>query len=81
MPMLKFCDTVCETEVVSLVSVSLTPKQYQDVQLEYLQHDIRLDPDQLKSVWDRDNEDNGFFFAVTLWPPTTAQVTESGIKR
>ena len=53
-------------------------KLYQDVSHGLLQHHIKFHPDQLKSV--QENEANGFCFALTLWPPAKADVTESGMK-
>ena len=51
MPVLMFSDAVNKTAATSLVSLNLIQKQYQDVQLELLQHHIKSYPDQLKSVW------------------------------
>ena len=46
------------------VSLNLTKKSSQDVQLELLQHHIKSNPDQLKGV--QENEAKRFCFALTL---------------
>ena len=42
----KFLDAVCKTAVISLVSVTLTKKKSQDLQLELLHHYIKFHPNQ-----------------------------------
>ena len=45
-----FFDAVCKTAFISLVSINLTQKQSPGVQLQLLYHEIRFDPDEMKSV-------------------------------
>ena len=59
----KLFDAVSKTAVISLVSLALTQKSYQDVQNELLQNHNKFHPDQLKSV--RENEAKRFSFALT----------------
>ena len=66
MPMLEGLDTISKTAVISLVSLNLTWKQYQDIQFELLQHHINFHPDHLKHVWE--NKAKRFCFVLTLWP-------------
>ena len=42
MTMLKFFEVVCKTGAISLVSINLTQKQSQDVQLDLLNRNIKL---------------------------------------
>ena len=47
--MLKLFDAASRTAAVSFSLINLTQKQYQDVQLELLQHKIKIHLDQLKN--------------------------------
>ena len=49
---------------ISLVSINLTKKSPQDVQLELHHHHIKFHPDQMKSVGE--NEVKRFYFVLTL---------------
>ena len=64
MPTLKSNDAVSKAVNISLVSLTLTQEQIQDVKLELLQHNITCHPDQLKYV--QQNKAKSFFFALTL---------------
>ena len=50
MPTLKFVDAVSKTTVLSLVSLHATQKYHRDFPAEFLQHQIKFHPDQLKSA-------------------------------
>ena len=54
----KVFDAVCKTPVITLVSINPTQNQSQDVQHVLLHHDNKINPDQVKSVWE--NEANRF---------------------
>ena len=70
-----FLDTVNKT---ALVSINLSQKQSQDVQLELLNNHIKFHLDQIKSV--AESEANRFCFPLALWPPGKVKVDESGKK-
>ena len=72
----KFFDIVSIAAVISLATSNLQ-NQYQDVQLELLQHHINFHPDQLKRV--RELKPRGFA-CTDLVTPGKVKVTESVIK-
>ena len=59
-----FFDKVSKTAVISLASLNLTKKLYEDVQLELLPAQIKFHADQSKSV--RENEVKRVCFVLAL---------------
>ena len=59
-PKLKYFGAVSKTTDISFISLNVSQKQYQGVQLDLIQHHIKFHTDQLKTV--RENE------AKQLWP-------------
>ena len=74
----KFWHAVSKTAVFPLVSINLIQKKSQGVQLELLQHYIKVHPDQMKSAGE--NEASRFSFALILWSPGKVKANETGIK-
>ena len=70
-------DAVSKTAVISCISLHLTKKHYQNVQLNLLQHHTKFHSGQLKS--ERETEVKRFCFVLTLWPSATVKVSECGI--
>ena len=73
---MKSFDTVSRIAVISLESINVTQKYYQNVQLEYLWHHIKFHPDELNS--EQENEANRLCFVLTLWNPAKVEDAESG---
>ena len=57
-------DAVSKTAVISLVSLTVTKKQYQNVQLQLRQRQIKFHLDELKSL--RENEAKRLCFALAF---------------
>ena len=80
MPMFKFFDAVSKTAVIFLISLNLTQKQYQDVQLELLQHHISFHPNQLKSVQENEAKSLALCDSCIKWQNSMVLINMAGMK-
>ena len=71
---LNLSDTVSKTAVISLLSLNLTQKQFQNVQLKLLQHHIQI------SSWSAEKCGRKWSQYFALYPPGKVKVFGSGIK-